>query len=109
MQDLVTEFALDGDGHLCNHHSWTPQIAQILADSLGVQLTDLHYRILWQVRAFFEQYHHSPATRALIRHLQNQLPEDNIDNAKLQALFNTGLVARHVNRLAGLPKPPNCL
>ncbi|GAF54853.1 tRNA 2-thiouridine synthesizing protein E [Psychrobacter sp. JCM 18901] len=37
------------------------------------------------------------------------MPELNISNQKLQQLFNTGLVARHVNRLAGLPKPPNCL
>lgn len=100
---------LDADGHLIDHTTWTPAIAQTLADSLSVVLTDEHYRILAQTRAFFEQYHHSPTTRVLIKHLKQTLPDDDIDNAKLQTLFNTGLVARHVNRVAGLPKPPNCL
>ncbi|OOR91516.1 sulfite reductase [Moraxella caviae] len=100
---------LDQDGHLCDHTLWTPAIAQTLADTLDVQLEAVHYRVLKAVRAFFEQYHHSPSTRPLIKHLAQTLPDDEINNAKLQQLFNTGLVARHVNRLAGLPKPPNCL
>lgn len=105
----IVQIQLDDDGHLCDHTQWTPQLAQTLADTLDVTLDDEHYRILEQVRAFFINYHHSPATRALIKHLQKELPDDAIDNAKLQRLFKTGLVARHVNRIAGLPKPPNCL
>ena len=91
---------LDNDGHLIDHTTWTTDIAQILADTLDVKLTEVHYRILAQTRRFFELYHHSPTTRPLIKHLKQTLPDDEIDNAKLQALFNTGLVARHVNRLA---------
>ena len=100
---------LDQDGHLVDHRLWTPSVAQTLADTLGVRLSDEHYRILTTVREFFDKFHHSPSTRPLIKYLQQTLPDDQIDNAKLQSLFNTGLVARHVNRLAGLPKPPNCL
>jgi sulfur relay (sulfurtransferase) DsrC/TusE family protein len=29
--------------------------------------------------------------------------------AAAKKLFNTGLVARHLSRLAGIPKPANCL
>lgn len=104
-----TALQLDNDGHLLDHSTWTPEVAQTLADTLGLQLDDIHYRILGEVRAFFDKYHHSPATRPLIKHLTQTLPDDAINNAKLQQLFNTGLVARHVNRIAGLPKPPNCL
>ncbi|UNU73414.1 TusE/DsrC/DsvC family sulfur relay protein [Moraxella nasovis] len=100
---------LDQDGHLTDHNLWTKDIAQTLADTLDVQLTDVHFRILLAVRTFFDTYHHSPSTRPLIKYLSKVLPDDEINNAKLQQLFNTGLVARHVNRLAGLPKPPNCL
>lgn len=100
---------LDAEGHLCNHRLWTPQVAQQLADSLAVELTPLHLRILTQVRAFYDEFNHPPATRPLIKYLIKTLPDDDISNQALQSLFNTGLVARHVNRLAGLPKPPNCL
>ena len=100
---------LDQDGHLCDHNLWTLAIAQQLADTLEVKLTTEHNAILQQVRAFFTRFNHAPATRPLIKWLQQTLPEYDISNQHLQQLFNTGLVARHVNRLAGLPKPPNCL
>lgn len=100
---------LDQDGHLCDHTIWTSDIAQQLADTLDVNLDTEHLQILQQVRAFFAKFNHAPATRPLIKWLQKTLPEQDISNQKLQQLFNTGLVARHVNRLAGLPKPPNCL
>ena len=100
---------LDQEGHLCDYTLWTPAVAQQLADTLEIRLTEEHLAILQQVRAFFTQFNHPPATRPLIKWLQQTLPELELTNQKLQQLFNTGLVARHVNRLAGLPKPPNCL
>ena len=106
---MAANIVLDQDGHLCDHTVWTPEIAQQLADTLDVSLSAEHLQILQQVRAFFDKFNHVPATRPLIKWLQNTLPEHDISNQKLQKLFNTGLVARHVNRLAGLPKPPNCL
>ena len=101
--------ALDQDGHLCDHTIWTPVIAQQLANTLDIVLDTQRLAVLQQVRAFFVKFNHAPATRPLIKWLQQTLPDDDISNQKLQQLFNTGLVARHVNRLAGLPKPPNCL
>ncbi|WP_435978587.1 TusE/DsrC/DsvC family sulfur relay protein [Psychrobacter sp. DM4] len=106
MSELLS---LDQDGHLNDHTLWTPAIAQQLADTLNVDLTREHLHILDQVRVFFDTFNHAPATRPLIKWLQQVLPEQDISNQRLQQLFNTGLVARHVNRLAGLPKPPNCL
>ena len=103
------DLTLDQDGHLCDHTVWTTTIAQQLADTVAVKLTTEHLAILQQVRAFFDKFNHAPTTRPLIKWLQQTLPEYDISNQKLQQLFNTGLVARHVNRLAGLPKPPNCL
>lgn len=105
----LDDVALDQDGHLCDHTIWTPDIAQQLANTLDVVLDTERLAVLQQVRAFFVKFNHAPATRPLIKWLQKTLPDDDISNQKLQQLFNTGLVARHVNRLAGLPKPPNCL
>lgn len=107
--DIMVNVELDQDGHLCDHTLWTPVLAQALADTLDVRLNNEHLEILHHVRAFFTKFNHAPTTRPLIKWLQQCLPEHDISNQKLQQLFNTGLVARHVNRLAGLPKPPNCL
>jgi len=105
----LDDVALDQDGHLCDHTIWTPVIAQQLANTLDIVLDTERLAVLQQVRSFFVKFNHAPATRPLIKWLQQTLPDNDISNQKLQQLFNTGLVARHVNRLAGLPKPPNCL
>lgn len=104
-----THVSLDNDGHLLNHLDWSAQVAQTLADTLDIALTDEHYAIIQAVRGYYDEFGHSPTTRPLIKYLTLNLPDLQIDNAKLQSLFNTGLVARHVNRIAGLPKPANCL
>ena len=109
MPTSTSNIALDQDGHLCDHTIWTPAIAQQLADTLEIKLTDEHLAVMQQVRAFFVKFNPALTTRPLIKWLQKTLPEHDISNQKLQQLFNTGLVARHVNRLSGLPKPPNCL
>lgn len=101
------DITLDADGHLMDASTWTPVLAQTLADTLGLTLTPWHLEVLLAVRDFYTRYQHAPNTRALIKHLKGSDPA--LDNARLQEAFKTGLVARHLCRLAGLPKPPNCL
>ena len=87
---------------------WNQEVAKELAKSLELELTDWHFEILMAVRQFYQQFGHSPATRPLIKFLMKTVSAD-INNAILQEKFNTGLVARHLSRLAGVPKPANCL
>lgn len=99
---------LDQDGHLLDYTIWNAEVAQRLADTLELKLTPWHFEILQAVRQFYQQFGHSPATRPLIKFLMKTVSTD-INNALLQEKFNTGLVARHLSRLAGVPKPANCL
>ena len=99
---------LDQDGHLVDYTIWNKDVAQELARSLDLELTEWHFNVLNAVRQFYQQFGHSPATRPLIKHLMKTV-DANIDNAVLQQAFKTGLVARHLSRLAGIPKPANCL
>lgn len=77
------------------------QVAQELAKSLDLELTDWHFEVLAAVRQFYQQFGHSPATRPLIKFLMKTVSPD-INNAVLQQKFNTGLVARHLSRLASV-------
>lgn len=99
---------LDQDGHLLDYQIWNEQVAQALAESLTIELTAAHFEVLCAVRSFYQQFGHAPATRPLLKFLSKTLGE-HISNAYLQEQFNTGLVARHLSRLAGIPKPANCL
>ena len=102
------QLELDQDGHLVDYTIWNPEVAQELAKSLDLELTDWHFDILNAVRQFYQQFGHSPATRPLIKFLMKTVSPE-ISNAELQQKFNTGLVARHLSRLAGVPKPATCL
>ena len=99
---------LDQDGHLVDYTIWNEDVAQELANSLNLELSEWHFQILNAVRQFYAQFGHSPATRPLIKFLMKTVGPE-IDNAVLQDKFKTGLVARHLSRLAGIPKPANCL
>lgn len=99
---------LDDDGHLVDYTIWNQKVAAELAKSLDLELTDWHFEILQAVRQFYQQFGHSPATRPLIKYLMKTVSPE-INNAELQERFKTGLVARHLSRLAGVPKPANCL
>ncbi len=101
-------FELDQDGHLVDYTIWNEQVAQELARSLDLQLSTWHFQVLHAVRQFYQQFGYSPATRPLIKYLMKMV-DPTINNATLQTEFKTGLVARHLSRLAGIPKPANCL
>ena len=105
-QEMTLE--LDQDGHLLDYTVWNEQVAQELAQSLELELTAWHFEVLHAVRQFYQQFGHSPATRPLIKFLMKTVSPE-INNAVLQEKFNTGLVARHLSRLAGIPKSANCL
>lgn len=110
MNDTASDnkLLLDQDGHLQNYQDWTPEIAQLMAQKDGLTLTPAHLNILYAVQKFYQQFGYAPATRPLIKFLMKELG-DQISNAQLMQDFQTGLVARTLARLAGLPKPANCL
>lgn len=99
---------LDEDGHLQNHLDWSPEVARLLAQQDGLSLDEQHLLVLTTVREFYARFEYAPATRPLIKFLIKELGA-HISNAQLMQDFQTGLVARTLARLAGLPKPANCL
>lgn len=110
MQDLsmLENIAIDQDGHLVNHLDWSPEVAVFLAQKDGLILNPSHLKVLYTTREFYNRFGYAPATRPLLKFLIKELGEQ-ISNAQLMQDFQTGLVARTLSRLAGLPKPANCL
>ena len=105
---VLSDIQFDQDGHLQNHLHWTPEVALLLAQQDGLSLDEQHLLVLATVRKFYDRFEYAPATRPLIKFLMKELG-DHISNAQLMQDFQTGLVARTLARLAGLPKPANCL
>lgn len=80
-----------------------------LAEREGLALDDRHWEILMAARDFYARFQRSPATRPLLKYLAQTLGPDKATSIYVMQLFGGGTQARTIARLAGLPKPPNCL
>ena len=102
------EIALDQDGYLVELADWSPATAEALAQREELQLTAEHWEILELLRGFYAEFQLSPATRPLIKYVALKLGPDKGNSSHLNRLFN-GTPAKLAAKLAGLPKPTNCI
>jgi tRNA 2-thiouridine synthesizing protein E len=100
--------ALDADGYLRNLDAWSEEVADALAQQSGLQLTAGHWEILHLLRDFYRTRGVTPVMRILVK-----LVERELGPAKGNSLYLLGLFpespARVAARIAGLPRPVNCL
>ncbi|MFO2462991.1 TusE/DsrC/DsvC family sulfur relay protein [Pseudomonas sp. 15FMM2] len=99
---------LDKDGYLVNLDQWSADVAQALAAIEALELTPEHWEILELLRDFYREFQLSPATRPLIKYTALKLGTEKGNSLHLNRLFN-GTPAKLAAKLAGLPRPTNCL
>lgn len=100
--------ALDKHGFLLHAEDWSESLAAALAAEEGLQLSAEHLQVLHALRDFYSQFQLSPAMRPLVRYLAQRFGPEVGNSLYLLRLF-PGSPARVASRLAGLPKPDNCL
>ena len=100
--------ALDQDGYLLQLSDWSPAVAEAIATQAGLDLGDEHWEVLHLLRRFYAEYQLSPASRPLIKYAALHLGADKGNSLHLNRLFK-GTPAKLAAKLAGLPKPTNCL
>lgn len=99
---------LDQEGFLIDLSDWSEAVAAALAENEGISLGDAHLEIIHVLRRFHTEYQLSPAMRPLVKYIGQQLGKDKGNSFYLLALF-PGSPAKLASKLAGLPKPDNCL
>ncbi|MNN49791.1 Sulfurtransferase TusE [compost metagenome] len=99
---------LDKDGFLVDLSDWSADVASALAAAEDIELSPEHWEILELLRRFYAEFQLSPATRPLIRYTAQQLGPDKGNSLHLNKLFH-GTPAKLAAKLAGLPKPTNCI
>lgn len=99
---------LDKDGYLVDLNAWSEEVANALAAAEPLALTADHWEILTLLRQFYSEFQLSPATRPLIKYTALKLGPDKGNSLHLNRLFK-GTPAKLAAKLAGLPKPTNCL
>jgi tRNA 2-thiouridine synthesizing protein E len=99
---------LDKDGFLQNLSDWSLDVAHALSAEEGIKLSAEHLEILELLRGFYAEFQLSPATRPLIKYTALKLGAEKGNSMHLNRLFN-GTPAKLAAKLAGLPKPTNCI
>ncbi|MCP3752815.1 TusE/DsrC/DsvC family sulfur relay protein [Pseudomonas sp. SBB6] len=100
--------ALDKDGYLVELSDWSEEVATALAAHEDLELTAEHWEVLALLRDFYQEFELSPATRPLIKYTALKLGADKGNSLHLNRLFK-GTPAKLAAKLAGLPKPTNCI
>lgn len=111
MKTLIVEgrpIEVDQEGYLADLNDWSEPVAEALARQEDLQLEKEHWEILRLLRAFYEEFQLSPATRPLIKYAALKLGPDKGNSMHLNRLFK-GTPAKLAAKLAGLPKPSNCI
>ncbi len=98
----------DPDGFLTDWTVWSEAVAADIAKAEGVELDAAHWEILVLARQFYTTFDHAPSQRPLARYIKSELGADKAASIYLMQLFGQS-PAKMVARIAGLPKPKNCL
>jgi len=99
---------LDKEGYLVTLSDWNQSIANALAQNEGITLTDAHWEILFLLRDFHDKFEHAPAMRIFVKAVKKQLGEEKGNSIYLLKLFPNS-PAKRAAKIAGLPRPTNCL
>jgi tRNA 2-thiouridine synthesizing protein E len=100
--------ALDKEGYLKNLDDWDDAVAHALALHENIELTPAHWEIIQVLRDFHQRFEHSPPMRILVKSVKQALGEDKGNSIYLMQLFPDS-PAKRAARIAGLPRPTNCL
>ena len=98
----------DGEGFLRDLRDWDREVAAQIAQSEQITLTDAHWEIIELLRQYYDEFDSSPAMRALVKYCALNLGAEKGRSVYLMSLF-PGSPAKLGSKIAGLPKPENCL
>ncbi|AMO68540.1 dissimilatory sulfite reductase (desulfoviridin) subunit gamma [gamma proteobacterium BDW918] len=100
--------ATDPDGFLKDLKDWSPAVAEELAAEADIKLSDSHWQLIQLVQHYYQQFGLSPAMRPLIKYAKLTLGDDKGNSLYFLKHF-PGSPAKLLSKIAGLPRPDNCL
>ncbi len=99
MSAKTVEF--DEEGFLKNPDDWTEELANEIAQDLGINMTDMHWKVIRFMRDDYKERGQAPT----IRRIKNA---GGVSTKDLYQLFPGG-PAKKAAKIAGLSKPQGCV
>ena len=91
----------DAEGDLANKDDWSEELANELANELGIALSEEHWKVLNAARALEIESGSSPGLRKISMRAETPIKA-------IYKLFPDG-PAKLIAKIAGIPKPKSCL
>ena len=95
------ELHVDDEGFLTEYDEWDPELANVLAAKIGIELTDEHLRIIAFLRDDYREQGETPTLRRVTA-------VGGVPTKRLFQLFPKK-PAKKMAYIAGLPKPVGCV
>ena len=99
---------VDEEGFLVNLDDWSKEIAEEMAKSDDIELTDEHWEVLNFLREYYSEFMVAPAVRVVTKQIKKKMGKDKGNSKYLYSLFPYG-PGKQGCRFAGLPKPTGCI
>ncbi|PVY78199.1 tRNA 2-thiouridine synthesizing protein E [Tamilnaduibacter salinus] len=107
---MTTQPQRNNEGFLENPHEWRPDVAEEIAAEAGIDLTENHWEIIYLLRDFYTEHEMAPpAPRFFVKAVKQSLGADKGNSIYLMQLFPGSSALKVASRIAGLPRPANCL
>lgn len=89
--------------------AWTEEVAREIASEDAMDLSENHWEIIMFLRDFYKEHEMSPpSNRLFVKAVKEAFGEEKGNSIYLMQLF-PGTPAKTACRIAGLPRPTNCL
>ncbi len=98
----------DKEGFLKNLKEWNEALAKTIALNEGITITPAHLEVIYLLRDSYNKHKVALANRPFVKLVKNNLGSDKGNSIYLLTLFPES-PAKICAKIAGLPKPANCL
>ena len=98
---ILETVEFDEEGFMKDPNAWTPEIAEGIAEAVGIELTERHWVVINFNRKDFEENGEPPTLRRITK-------TTDVNTKELYQLFPGG-PAKNAARISGLGKPTGCI
>ena len=98
----------DEEGYITTLAEWSTELAEKIAETENIDMTDEHWSVVNFLREYYEEYQIAPAVRVLIKAIKKEMGPEKGNNKYMYELFPYG-PAKQACKIAGLPKPTGCV
>jgi TusE/DsrC/DsvC family sulfur relay protein len=101
-------YETDEEGYLVNLADWNKDVAEYIAKTENVNMSEQHWEVVNFLREYYDEYQIAPAVRVLTKAIGKKLGPEKGNSQYLYDLFPYG-PAKQACKIAGLPKPTGCV